>query len=63
MEEKNLMFEIFEKDSLDKHNFLIFEHLRGYVERDTTGQPLEENGRFGLNTFNILGMNTFDCDF
>ncbi|MCK4234298.1 hypothetical protein KAX75_07700 [candidate division WOR-3 bacterium] len=57
------MFEIFEKDSLDKHNFLIFEHLRGYVERDTTGQPLEENGRFGLNTFNILGMNTFDCDF
>ena len=60
-EEKNLMFEIFEKDSLDKHNFLIFEHLRGYVERDTTGQPLEENGRFGLNTFNILGRNTVDC--
>lgn len=63
MEEKNLMFKMFEKDSLDKHNFLIFEHLRGYKERKESGQSLEPRGRCGLNTFNILGRNTVDCDF
>ncbi len=59
-EEKNLMFWEFEEDSLGKHDFLIFEHLRGYAERDSLGQSLEENGRYGLNTFSILGRNTVD---
>lgn len=62
-EEKNLMFWKFEKDSLDKHNFLIFEHLRGYEERKESEQALKLNGRHGLNTFNILGRNIIDCDY
>ena len=57
------MFEIFEKDSLDKHNFLIFEHLRGYKERNEPEQPWKPRGRRGLNTFNILGRNTVDIYF
>ncbi|MBA7595808.1 hypothetical protein ES703_02773 [subsurface metagenome] len=60
-EEKNLMFWKFEKDSLEKHNFLIFEHLRGYKERKKPRQSLEPRGRRGLNTFSILGRNTLDC--